>query len=600
MFVTTYNQANPVAAWRRLGGLALVLAGSLLLAGTQSARAQTAEMDRTVTRVGEPVTLTLTFAGGAPRTVPQMPQVPGLIIEFSGQSSSITIINSQTTAIVRLHYTVTPTQAGDFAIPSVTFQINGQNRASPPQRLQVLSANASVPQQPNVLDSYAFTKLNVGKKEVYVGEIFDVMMKLYHLGGQNAQLPNLRCEGFTVGSQRVLPSQSQETISNQVYGVLSFRTTAVPVKVGKLTFGPAECNITVPVRNSNPADVFNPIRLVQMSPKSEAIEMNVLPLPTNNVPPSFAGAVGNYNTMSLTATPTNVMVGDPITVRVQVSGRGSLDNILLPALENWRDFKSYPPTSKVEMADQFNPVGTKSFEQVIMPQNADIKELPAFSFSYFDPEQKNYRTITQPAIPLAVRPSNAAAQQPTVIGDIALTQNGPAPQSEIVHIKTHLGTVSPWRAPLLTQTWFLSVQAVPVAAWMALLIRRKQLRSLALNPRLRRQREAERAIHAGLHDLKQHASANRAEEFFATVFRLLQEQLGARLDLPASAITEEVIEDRLRPGGAGEQTMAGLAELFDICNLARYGRDQTSQELTALVPRVEAALGELREMTIAA
>ena len=40
-----------------------------------------------------------------------------------------------------------------------------------------------------------------------------------------------------------------------------------------------------------------------------------------------------------------------------------------------------------------------------------------------------------------------------------------------------------------------------------------------------------------------------SDEFFAVLFRLLQEQLGERLDLPASAITEAVIEERLSPLG---------------------------------------------------
>jgi len=42
------------------------------------------------------------------------------------------------------------------------------------------------------------------------------------------------------------------------------------------------------------------------------------------------------------------------------------------------------------------------------------------------------------------------------------------------------------------------------------------------------------------------------EAFFATLFRLLQEQLGERLELPASSITEAVIEEHLRPRGVPE------------------------------------------------
>jgi len=57
---------------------------------------------------------------------------------------------------------------------------------------------------------------------------------------------------------------------------------------------------------------------------------------------------------------------------------------------------------------------------------------------------------------------------------------------------------------------------------------------------------------------------------------------------------EAVIEERLRPGGAPEATLAALHELFQACNLARYAPVKTSQELAAVIPKVEAALRELR------
>jgi hypothetical protein len=80
-------------------------------------------------------------------------------------------------------------------------------------------------------------------------------------------------------------------------------------------------------------------------------------------------------------------------------------------------------------------------------------------------------------------------------------------------------------------------------------------------------------------DLQRLAAENNSDEFFATMFRLLQEQLGERLDCPASAITEAVIEEKLRPRGAGEGMLNELRELFQMCNLVRYAPIKSSQEL---------------------
>jgi hypothetical protein len=103
-----------------------------------------------------------------------------------------------------------------------------------------------------------------------------------------------------------------------------------------------------------------------------------------------------------------------------------------------------------------------------------------------------------------------------------------------------------------------------------------------------------RVVRDGLVELRRLAAENQPEPFFAGLFRLLQEQLGERLDLPASAITEAVIEERLRPRGVPEQVLAGVQELFQSCNLARYAPVRTSQELAALIAKLEATLRELQ------
>jgi len=149
--------------------------------------------------------------------------------------------------------------------------------------------------------------------------------------------------------------------------------------------------------------------------------------------------------------------------------------------------------------------------------------------------------------------------------------------------------------PLVRQPWFLALQGVPAFALLTCLIWRKRKETLANNPRLRRQRQVAQLVREGLQDLRNRAAENKSDEFFATLFRLLQEQLGERLDLPASAITEAIIDERLRPGGLPETTRASLHELFQTCNLARYAPIRSSQELAAIIPKLENVLNELRE-----
>jgi hypothetical protein len=268
-----------------------------------------------------------------------------------------------------------------------------------------------------------------------------------------------------------------------------------------------------------------------------------------------------------------------------------LDAVSLPPQTEWRDFKTYPPTSKVDSNDPLGLSGVKSFEQVIIPQNHEIKMLPPFQFSFFDPAHKSYRTLSGPAIALNVRPT-ASASAPVSTNTPA--EQAPAQVDDIVHIKPRLDEIGSARAPLVQQKWFLALQAFPVLTWLSLLVARKRNESLANNPKLRRQRQVAQRMREGMKELHDLAAAQQGEEFFATFFRLLQEQLGERLDLPASAITEAVIDERLGGRELSDEVLKELRNLFHVCNLARYAPHKSSEELAALIPRLEFVVKELQ------
>jgi hypothetical protein len=296
----------------------------------------------------------------------------------------------------------------------------------------------------------------------------------------------------------------------------------------------------------------------------------------------------------MTVSPTNIAVGDPLTIKIQITGRGALDAVTLPVQDGWQQFKLYPPTSDFQPSDQLGLNGTKTFGLTAVPQSLDITELPPFNFSFFDPEQKSYRILNQPATPLIVRPS--AASLPPPLAANAAPNDTPSPSHDNMHIKTRLGVLAQIHPPLIQQPWFVALQGVPVLAWFSLFTARKQKKRLANNPRLRRQREVEKILRHGLKELRQSADANQPEQFFATLFRLLQEQLGERLDLPASAITEAVVEEHLRPLQVPEETLGLLRELFQSCNQARYAHQGTNEELISLISRLESALNELKKI----
>ena len=569
----------------------------------------TATLDRETVTVGEGVTLSLKFAGGEPRQMPAPPGIANLRVNSAGSSRNITIINGQFSSIVSQDYTLTPTQPGDYTIPPLRAEVGGQMLTTPPLKLKAVKASAQAGAATG--DQLAFFKLFIPRKEVYVGEVFAVEFQVFiREGVANAEniLQNfdgyagcpIKAEGVSIF--KTAHAQRRRTqVGNATYSVATLVTSMSPVKTGPMAIGSMDVNLTLqlPVGNRR-RDTFDPFGMFQqfeerrMVLTAETETLTALPLPKNNVPANFIGAVGSYS-MTVSAGPTNVATGDPVTVKIQISGRGALDSLALPEQGAWRDFKTYPPTTKLDTTDALGLQGTKTFEQVVVPQSTDIKALPPFSFSFFDPDQKQYRTLTQPSVPLVVRPGGATPA-PTVTAASRAAPDSPPPAQDIVHIKPRLGALARVGPPLVQQPWFLALQAIPLLAWISALAWRKRAEMLANNPRLRRQRQVAQLVRNGLVELRQLAADNKSDDFFATLIRLLQEQLGERLDLPASAITEAVIEERLRPLGVPEATLTPLHDLFQTCNLVRYAPIKSSQELAAISAKLEGVLRELKEL----
>jgi len=279
---------------------------------------------------------------------------------------------------------------------------------------------------------------------------------------------------------------------------------------------------------------------------------------------------------------------------VQISGRGALDAITLPVQDAWQNFKTYPPTAKLETSDQFGFQGTKTFEQIVSPLNSDVHELPAFSFSFFNPEDGKFHTLTQPALPLTIKAA-AASPLPTLAATKTSAPENQPPQ-DILPIKENLGALEKSALPLIASPKFLALQSLPVLALLTAFVWRKRTDNLANNPRLRRQRAVAQVVAMGLNDLKKFAAENKPDEFFATLFRLLQEQLGERLDCPATAITEAIVTDHALLRTAPLALRTALHEQFQLCNQARYAPVRGSSELNSVATQFEKLLSELQNL----
>ncbi|MGA2557766.1 MAG: BatD family protein, partial [Verrucomicrobiota bacterium] len=398
-------------ARRRILPAGLFLAAWLLAAAAAVAQAKfEAALDRDTISLGESATLTMSVENGSLQGDLNPPPVPGLQYGSLNSYHQTFFDGAHLTVKNTVSVAVHPTREGAFTIPAITATVDGRRLSSKPLTLKVVKGN--LPAAPAQLEA-AFVRLAAPTNTIYAGQVIPLDIKCYCQAAALGRLdqPQLRSDAFLIGVMPEVPQRApQVNFNGMTYDFINFRLPVTPTRAGDLTLGPATWALTLVTRR----DLFgNPFSTAPANPSSDTLQFHVLPIPTNNVPPGFNGAVGQFSLAQFEAGPATVAVGDPVTVKIRLAGKGAFDSLTLPAEDPaWRDFKTYPPSKKFDSTDPAQIEGAKYFEQVITPLNVAVKEIPPFVFSYFDPEGGSFHTLTHPAIPLHVLP--AATAQPTV------------------------------------------------------------------------------------------------------------------------------------------------------------------------------------------
>ena len=159
---------------------------------------------------------------------------------------------------------------------------------------------------------------------------------------------------------------------------------------------------------------------------TKPVTITVKPLPEENKPTSYSGAVGNFSIEATLASNT-VAAQDENTLRLVVKGKGNLPVFAAPPV-TWPDsIRAFDPTSKEEVNRTVAPMtGSKSFDYVFTPKAAGHYTIPAVNFSWFDPATQTYKTAeTRPLelqVSSSVRQDNRHPQNDVVIVTLPISE----------------------------------------------------------------------------------------------------------------------------------------------------------------------------------
>jgi hypothetical protein len=435
------------------------------------------------TTVSQPVQLQVEIRNARVADPPTV-SAEGLSIRFAGQSTRIQTLNGQTAFSVNFTYLITPQREGTFSIPPVKVNLNGQEIQSAPLTLTVLKEEPNKPGEPN--KSY-FGELVVPRDSAYVGEPIPVELRYYfdrriwYQPYPQGQLPIIDGDGF-VTAKYPDPAEKEVQVNGRWYRVLIYKTAITGVRAGQLDLHSAtqEFLLHVPVLRSTPpgfdddfdqspfSNGFTGYERKEASIATNGATIQVRALPTDGRPANFSGAVGTF-TMTGSIQPTRAGVGDPLDLRIQISGNGSFDRVQAPTLAATSVWHVHQVTSETEAQDDIGLNAVKTFHYPIVA-NAPVHESPAASFSYFDPEQEKYVTLNLAPKEISVEgaqlSSPGSQHTPNKSGQTSPSPNSSPGPTEIVAKGETKGSFEPTsRNPVF---WLVQLIPATIVAGLAI------------------------------------------------------------------------------------------------------------------------------------
>jgi hypothetical protein len=309
-------------------------------------------------------------------------------------------------------------------------------------------------------------------------------------------------------------------------------------------------------------DFFGGTTEKQISLRADSDNVKVLALPTIGRPANFSGAVGKFEASS-EATPTQSAQGDPITLRLKIDGQGNFDRVNSQGLNTSADWKTYQPSAHFEAADAAGYEGIKTFEQAVLPLKSGSENIPALSFSYFDPDAREYVTRSTTPIAVKVSPGSGAPLASTLPASPAASTQTPVANpssSELAVNKVETGNFVSNLRPVLFAPWFIALQGLPVTALAAAFLVQRRRQRLAHDPQRIRNRVVQAAVREQLLTMEQAFAANNASVFFTAARQAIQEQLALRWRLSATQITPAEINRRLNGDGNELRTLFAVSD----------------------------------------
>lgn len=531
--------------------------------------------------IGE-LTITNFESAGEPE-LPTLADAALTVLPGGSEQRSMRIINGrqQTSRVKTYPIEIIAHKTGELTIPPIAVRVDGRRLETPETRITVRASDA---------EEIFFIEITSPLKRVYVGQRIPLQMTFWVRPPSDGMFTydEEQVKGLFSHSglgpfqprvnsifRRTRPSAGGKNVTYYVY---QFDEEFTPERAGPLKLDDIEVTLQYPSGSR--------ARLLRPKPRVDDIE--VRPLPMDGRPADFNGAVGIYD-ISVTAKPTDLRVGDPIELTIELWGDGPVASLPPPLLTGNPELVANFRLPTEALAGEMRGV-RRRYSVIVRPMSSDVREIPEIKYSYFDPDNARYSYARSAPIPLRVSP----AEQ---LNSATLTNMPtPAPAGENVLALDGLRDIRTDESALLANSSSITMRdvlvaaAAPPAAFAALggfVFLQRRARS---NPaRQRRQAALGNALAA-----LDRAAGLPARERGAAVLSLLAGYLADRMDVQAARFEGAAGAELLQSKGVSAATVSRWRGLISGCEQTAFGADPAVAESLLIEARacLNAAEGE--------
>ncbi len=528
--------------------------------------------------VGEQFTVQYSLNNLAPSGQPNDPSFTGLELLFGpALSRSSQTFNNNGHITASSSYTYTYTFIADKA---GSYQIKGFSISTSKGELKgrnvVIKVLAGSNRSESILSSKPFISSQTSKKTVYQNEALIIEQKLYvenfrlrYDPLEPIQYKDLVVQDIELNRDEVL---DKEQVHGKVYNSLTLaKQIIIPQTAGSIQLPVVETSIYVPIPSQ---DVFFSSEERRIKLKSKPKTLNVLPLPDEGRPMDFSGAVGKFTVKARFENNEDLETNKAYNVKLHIEGQGNLKSARLPKINFPHSFEVYPATSKQEIGYDKASGSIRSVADVeysFIPRSKGNFTIPPLTFSFFDPQTKQYKTLKTEAIELSIKKGKESDVE-------GIIQEANYSDDLLSKYHTEKGANRFEGLTLLSIWYFLSyLLIILITVFIILyLLRYRALRQDVIGFKAK---QANSIAVKRLKQAKVFADNKQSDKFYEELLRALWGYVGDKFRMPASMLSRENIQGLFDEKGFDEDIAKSYCGLLDELEFARYAPQQGEGQL---------------------